>query len=103
MWPTIIQTEYLQFLNTNVLSNDECRLLHMVPNNGRISDGTLCAFSRQGHGVCIGDYGSPLISNGQLVGVASWGKLCATGEPDQYTRISSHLNFIHRVTGVVAV
>lgn len=68
-----------------------------------IYNGTLCAFGRKSEGFCFGDSGGPLTSNGQLIGVVSWGILCARGKPDAYARISIFLDWIQKVSGVVAV
>lgn len=56
---------------------------------------TLCAYSGEnGTGVCSGDSGGPLVSNNQLIGIASWAKLCAHGVPDGFTRVSEYADWI---------
>ena len=36
-----------------------------------------------------GDSGSALIANGTQIGIVSFGRPCAVGYPDVYTRVSS--------------
>lgn len=87
------------------LTNDECRTRQ---NNGwqpLVYEGTLCAFARNRQGICFSDSGSPLVANGQIIGLAGWisGWDCARGYPDGYTRISVFLDWIREVSGIEAV
>lgn len=41
-----------------------------------------------------GDSGSPLVVNGTQVGIVSFGRPCAIGYPDVYTRVSSFISWI---------
>lgn len=68
-----------------------------------IYNGTLCALPQEKQGICQGDAGGPLVSNGQLIGVTSWAFTCAHQGAEGFTRISSFLNWIRDVSGVVAV
>lgn len=43
--------------------------------------------------------GGPLVANGQLIGVVSWGIPCALGSPDVFSRISSYRSWMMSVTG----
>lgn len=46
-----------------------------------------------------GDSGGPLAYNGSLVGVVSYGTaICAIGQPDVYTRVSSFVDWIDENT-----
>lgn len=49
-----------------------------------------------GVSTCTGDSGSPLVQNGVVVGVTSWGiSPCGyPGAPSVYTGVGSHLDFI---------
>lgn len=87
------------------LTNDECRKRHDNETQKLIYDGTLCAFARDGRGVCCGDSGSPLVANGQIIGLAAWTKAwkCGRGLPDGYTRISVFMDWIRKVSGIKAV
>lgn len=102
-WPRIIKADLLRFFELKTLTNEDCRARLKPPASDRVNNGTLCAFTEKEQGVCVGDYGNPVISNGQLVGVVGWMGLCASGVPDYYTRISSYLKWIEDVSGVVAV
>lgn len=65
-----------------------------------IDDSQLCA-AGQGKDTCMGDSGGPLLKwEGRtpvLVGITSFGKPCANRNvPSIWTRVSSHLDFIHQ-------
>lgn len=94
---------HLQYLDVNTLTNAECRRRFDDPLHlALIHDETLCAFAQHGQGICFGDIGDPLISNGQIIGIASWGRRCGLGVPDLYARVSAFSNWIQEVSGVVA-
>ncbi|XP_055531903.1 chymotrypsin-2-like [Wyeomyia smithii] len=90
----------LQYMEVRTLNNLECRLRHDVQNREKVNAGNLCTFLRVGQGTCMGDSGSPLIVEGVLVGLVSWGVPCAVGKPDVYTRVATHRAWILRTTGV---
>lgn len=85
------------------ITNTDCWIQHKVENWGYIYNGTLCTSARNGLGACLGDSGSPLASNGQLIGLVSWGDPCAIGLPDAFTRISPFWKWIREVSGVLAI
>lgn len=86
-----------------ILSNADCISRQTVRSKNHINNGTICALARKDYGTCFGDSGSPLASNGRLVGVVSWGKPCALGVPDGYMRVTEFLAWIKEVSGVDAV
>ena len=43
-----------------------------------------------------GDSGSPLVADGQLIGIASFVHPCAAGVPDVFTKVSAYLNWIKK-------
>lgn len=84
----------LNFIEVSVLSHVECtwrlsgwavflRLDH------------ICTYGRNNIGVCTFDSGSPIVSNGQLVGVVSFAIPCALGFPDFGPRVSSYTRWIN--------
>ncbi|XP_053680189.1 chymotrypsin-1-like [Anopheles nili] len=86
-------TNALQFLNVNTLSNDDCA--NFLGSEGwRIGASSLCTLTREGQGICDGDEGGALVLDNYAIGVASWGIPCATGRPDVFTRISSVRSWI---------
>lgn len=82
----------LQFLNVNTLTTNDCRA--KVPEPAVVHANTICALGATGSGICSGDYGGPLVANGQLIGISSVRFNCAAGFPDIYVRISSHYDWI---------
>jgi secreted trypsin-like serine protease len=38
--------------------------------------------------------GGPLVADGELIGIVSWGEACALGRPDVYARISFYRAWI---------
>ncbi|KAF5287270.1 hypothetical protein FQR65_LT02143 [Abscondita terminalis] len=88
-----VSPENLQFINLVTIDIDECA--------GRLSSFGLyvgqeqvCTLTVRGEGACQGDSGGPLISGNQQIGVVSWGRPCAIGYPDVYTRVSAYIDWI---------
>lgn len=57
---------------------DECQSHH---GTDRVTRDSICTRNSFGNGICSTDIGSPLVSNVQLIGIASWTSSCATGQP----------------------
>ncbi|XP_059622747.1 chymotrypsin-2-like [Phlebotomus argentipes] len=91
----------LQWLSTTTLTNAECRSRMPNANTANmVFDNTICAFTRQGEGMCNGDSGSALFIGTTAIGVVSWGiGPCANGWPDNFARVSSHRTWIISHTG----
>lgn len=83
----------LQFLVTTTISWSECKRRHFW---SKVDSSHLCTLTQEGQGACQGDSGGPLVFNAQLIGIASWGRLCAVGYPDVFTRISYYINWINK-------
>jgi trypsin len=79
-------------MNQKLVSLQECKQRHRMP----LTDSHLCSFNTRGIGACQGDSGGPLICNGRQYGITSWVLPCAQGEPDAYTNVYHHLNFIRQ-------
>lgn len=55
----------------------------------------ICTRGFYNYGACQGDSGGPLIGpNGKQIGIVSWGRPCAIGYPDVFTKVSSYVNWI---------
>lgn len=95
----------LRYIDLRVISNDECIEMYTSEESREcIHDSTVCTFVESGKGTCNGDSGGPLVIKNQLVGILSWGaKNCASGKPDQFTRISSMIEWIYNKTNIIAV
>ncbi|KAG7209475.1 hypothetical protein KM043_015562 [Ampulex compressa] len=79
----------LQEIRLYVENQEDCQAEHE-----RVRDTNICSFSRYGEGACHGDSGGPLVSNGRQIGIVSYGRPCAVGVPDVYTRVSSYRSWI---------
>lgn len=95
--------EYLQYLRVKTLTNEKCLARYHDVYPDYIYDGTLCTYAGQRQGTCSGDFGGPLVANGQLIGVSSWAWPCAFARPDGFTRISVFTEWIEEISGVAAV
>ncbi|CAO1353413.1 unnamed protein product [Diamesa hyperborea] len=89
----------LQWATLTTITNDDCRSRFGASNAAKVFDSNICTFTRAGQGICNGDGGGPLVANGQLIGVVSWGIPCALGSPDVFSRISSYRSWMMSVTG----
>ncbi|XP_055591229.1 trypsin zeta-like [Uranotaenia lowii] len=90
----------LQFVEAFTISNEECWLRHSSQIRHRIHSSNVCAYVQKGQGTCMGDSGGPMIVNGVLTGLVSWGVPCAMGVPDVYTQVASHRSWVLRTTGI---
>lgn len=89
----------LQYARLRVIGEQQCRSL--LPN---IGDWIVCTFTREGQGICGGDSGSPLVHDGKVIGIASFGvgylpgEGCAAGLPDGFARVSHFYSWIQAIT-----
>lgn len=89
-----MRPEYLQYIDLVTLTNIDCKSRHAALSH-LVADDNLCAFSgARGRGMCLGDSGAPLVAGDQLVGLLSWGELCAIGRPDAFVRLSHFYDWI---------
>ncbi|XP_066457438.1 anionic trypsin-like isoform X1 [Eleutherodactylus coqui] len=84
--------DLLQCLDIPILSDKDCR--DSYP--GLITDNMICAgFLEGGKDACLGDAGGPLVCNGELEGIISWGFGCAqSGKPGVYTQVCNYVPWI---------
>ncbi|XP_069705984.1 trypsin I-P1-like [Phaenicophaeus curvirostris] len=82
----------LQCLEAPVLSSSECSSSYP----GKITDNMFCAgFLEGGKDSCQEDSGGPVVCNGQLQGIVSWGIGCAKkGYPGVYTKVCNYVSWI---------
>ncbi|XP_055534358.1 chymotrypsin-2-like [Wyeomyia smithii] len=78
--------DWLQYLSVTIISQEECRD-HF--NDELIPDVVMCSAYPAGQSACVGDAGSPLVYNGELHGIVSWGMSCGGLHPDVFTRVSN--------------
>lgn len=84
----------LQYIFLKVISVKECQERE-APFN--VYESEICTFTEFGEGACYGDSGGPLVTGGKVAGIVSWGRPCAAGYPDVFTRVSSFVDWIQDV------
>ncbi|KAL4666818.1 hypothetical protein H8959_005507 [Pygathrix nigripes] len=83
----------LQCVDLRIISNDVCAQVHFQ----EVTEFMLCAGSWMGgKSTCSGDSGGPLICNGVLQGITSWGSQpCALPQkPSLYTKVVHYRKWI---------
>ncbi|XP_038174778.1 trypsin-4 isoform X3 [Arvicola amphibius] len=82
----------LQCLEAPVLSANSCNKSY--PR--KITSNMFClGFLEGGKDSCDGDSGGPVICNGEIQGIVSWGTGCAMrGKPGVYTKVCNYLSWI---------
>ncbi|XP_060234672.1 trypsin-4 isoform X2 [Meriones unguiculatus] len=82
----------LQCLEVPVLSASSCRISYP----GMITRNMFClGFLEGGMDSCDGDSGGPVVCNGEVQGIVSWGYGCAMrGKPGVYTKVCNYLDWI---------
>lgn len=90
-------SDELMGINMVTISNEECIAAHSSSSEEgapEILETNICAVSGQETGACMGDSGSALVANRQIVGLMSWGVPCAKNLPDVFTRVSMYRDWI---------
>ncbi|XP_060031233.1 kallikrein-13 isoform X2 [Erinaceus europaeus] len=92
-WRGVSYPQTLQCVNIQLRSDEECHQVYP----GKITPNMLCAGTDEGgKDSCEGDSGGPLICNGTLHGIISWGDF-PCGQPSRpgvYTRVSRYVQWI---------
>ncbi|KAL2850289.1 trypsin-like serine protease [Aspergillus pseudoustus] len=96
----MLQTE-LRAVTVNVLSQTECASRYqdyIIP----ITDGMFCNGVRGGgKGPCKGDSGGPVVLDGVLAGIVSWGLGCGSEQrPQISTKVAYYRDWITQVAGI---
>ncbi|XP_049809060.1 trypsin alpha-3-like [Schistocerca nitens] len=82
--------EQLKYVTVNVTDTAVCRTRLLV------LEGMLCAAGVGNEDFCQGDGGAPLVCNGSLAGVVSFGYSCGVaGYPSVYTDVSEYGDFFN--------
>lgn len=81
-------SQNLEEVQVPVVSSEQCTSSHGA---GEITERMICAgYLSGGKDSCKGDTGGPLVYDGQLVGLVSWGRGCARPNfPGVYTYVAS--------------
>nr|XP_021482416.1 kallikrein-1-like [Meriones unguiculatus]XP_021482419.1 kallikrein-1 [Meriones unguiculatus] len=88
-----IYPDTLQCVNITLLPNEDCAKAHLE----KVTDLMLCAGEMEGgKDTCVGDSGGPLICDGVLQGVTSWGYTpCAVPDkPAIYTKLTQFTSWV---------
>lgn len=82
-------SDELQGITMYTITNEQCSNAHDSSDGSpSIEASNLCAISENDTGACMGDSGSPLITDDrQIIGLVSWGVPCGK-LPDVFTRVS---------------
>ncbi|XP_011504649.1 PREDICTED: chymotrypsin-2-like [Ceratosolen solmsi marchali] len=83
----------LQFLEMAIFDNMFCAKFLFFT----LQDEQFCAFHNENAGAYVGDSGTPLTINDEVVGIVSFSCGCNEAYPDIYTKIYSYLDFINDI------
>lgn len=84
--------EDLHYIDLKIIDRKKCQSMH----KHEIKDYMMCSLTRVGEGSCKGDSGSPLLLDGRLAGISSWGKKCGHGNPNVYTRVEYFIDWVYK-------
>ncbi|XP_044787311.2 glandular kallikrein isoform X1 [Bubalus bubalis] len=85
----------LQCVDLTLLPNEKCATAHPQ----EVTEWMLCAGHLEGgKDTCVGDSGGPLICEGMLQGITSWGHIpCGTpNKPSVYTKVILYVDWINK-------
>ena len=86
------------------VNSDRLQILFLVtapPDDCNVDlDLNFCTDNGFGQGFCTSDLGGPLVSSGQLIGIANWNHPCGMGTMDVYARVSHYRLWIGAIAGI---
>lgn len=88
----------VQCIKQTIISNGKCEESHKVIypySRKRIFPSHICASNPKDSTTCVGDEGGPLVVDGKIIGITSWGKQCTMGGDQVYTRVSQFVSWIN--------
>ncbi|KAM7534125.1 hypothetical protein Aperf_G00000114070 [Anoplocephala perfoliata] len=98
----------LRHIKVPLISHEECKESFAMPSllnpDFQILPSFICAGDSDSMDACQFDSGGPMMCRSGVddqyivVGVISFGIQCASGYPGIYTRVTSYLNWIHKIT-----
>lgn len=94
------RSDVLRSFNFSLVSQESCREVFGRDRFKReyVSDAMLCA-GNDGQATCQVEAGSPLLVQGGVGGLVSWGGVCGSGEPDVFASISAAAPWIREQLG----
>uniref|UniRef100_A0A8C6Y641 Peptidase S1 domain-containing protein n=1 Tax=Naja naja TaxID=35670 RepID=A0A8C6Y641_NAJNA len=85
--------DLLQCLSIPVLSQSQCNKAYP----GKITNNMFCAgYMEGGKDSCQVDSGGPVVCNGELQGVVSWGGCALEGKPGVYVKVCNYVSWIQQ-------
>ncbi|XP_071100833.1 chymotrypsin-like serine proteinase [Haliotis cracherodii] len=86
--------DILQKVTMTTITNSDCASRWSGASGAAINSGHICIFE-SGKASCSRDSGGPMVCNGQLAGITSWGVAgCVGTHPSVYARVSHYHNWI---------
>lgn len=76
----------LQFIETDVLSHNECLRRMHATSIFFLNRNHLCTFAVRGRGACTFDSGSPVVADGEVVGIVAFVVGCGLGFPVSFSK-----------------
>ncbi|XP_014262227.1 chymotrypsin-1-like [Cimex lectularius] len=91
-------SSHLKVIETTMIPDDECQQLYCKHEKDMCNKldlrGQFCALGVNGSDVCTGDSGGPIICNGFVFGITSWGIACGEiGVPSVFSSIEHAFQF----------
>ncbi|CAL1537726.1 unnamed protein product, partial [Lymnaea stagnalis] len=89
-----ISAHVLSQVNIISIPNEECAMRYNGVTGARVYSSHICVYEPP-KSACSGDSGGPVVCNGYLTGVSSWGSSACDGSyPSVYVKTSSFLDWI---------